>query len=72
MQCIQTNKCTTFKNVLSSLKIQPGYINASHLCKEEIDERTKLIDLFISKDALSKELNNNTLDVQQACTPFNL
>ena len=72
MQCSQTDKCTTFKNILNSLKIQPGHINASHLCKEEIDERTKPIDLFISKDALAKELSNNTLDAQQPCTPFNL
>ena len=70
-QCIQTYNCTTFQNVLSSLQEQPGYRNASHLCKEEITELKKLVDLFISQDALAKELSNNTWDVQQACTPFN-
>ena len=71
-QRIQTYNCTTFKNVLSSLQEQPGYRNASHLCKEEITELKKLVNLFISQDALTKELSNNTWDMQQACTPFNL
>ena len=54
-QCIQTYNCTTFKNVLSSLQEQPGYRNASHLCKEEITEHKKPVDLFISQDALAKK-----------------
>ncbi len=71
--CIQASSATACQEageVVKALQSNPSYQGSSHLCKEEISELAKLVQLQPMRDALPNELMASVADVQQACLPF--
>jgi hypothetical protein len=64
--------CQQVRTITAKIQQQPGYRNASHLCKEEVSELQNLLTLFKEQDAVPNELMSSGWDVQQACSPFQL
>ena len=71
--CIETSSakdCQKAGEVVKALQSNSSYQGSSHLCKEEISELAKLVQLLPMRDAVPNELMASVADVQQACLPF--
>ena len=71
--CLQTSSakaCQQAGELVKALQSNASYPGSSHLCKEEISELAKMVQLLPMRDALPTELMASVADVQQACLPF--
>ena len=71
--CIDTTSPTACRSLaaqVQALPRNPAYAQASHLCKEEIDELSRVVALLPMRDAVATDLMASVADVQQACLPY--